>query len=65
MLAKRQELLEPVLEKLQAAIDAVAAEQGYTYILNQSTGSGVSVLLHGPEEADITEALMKKLGIEL
>lgn len=64
-MAKREELLVPVLEKLQNAIDAVAKENGYTYILNQTTSSGVSTILFGPEENDITEALFKKLGIAI
>lgn len=61
--AKRQELLEPVLKKLQDAIDGTAAEKGYTYILNQTTSGGVSTILYGPQEDDITETVMKKLGI--
>ena len=62
---KRQELLVPVLEKLQKAIDDVAIEQGFSYILNQTTSTGVSTILYGPEEADMTETIMAKLGIKL
>ena len=65
LLVRRQELLEPLLERMQAAIDAVAQEGGYTYILNHTTGGGVSTLLHGPEEDDITAALLAKLGVEI
>jgi outer membrane protein len=63
MMAKRQALLEPVLAKLQTAIDAVAVAGGYTYILNQTTSAGVSTILYGPDEADITKALFGKLGL--
>jgi outer membrane protein len=63
LLAKRQELMEPMLQKLQDAIDATAKEKGYTYILNQTTSGGVSTILYGPEEDEITEAVMKRLGI--
>lgn len=65
LMAKRQELLEPVLKKLQDAIDGVAEERGYTYILNQTTSAGVSTILYGPEEDDITEDIMRKLGIAI
>jgi outer membrane protein len=65
LMAKRQELLEPVLKKLQDAIDAVAEAGGYSYILNQTTSAGVSTILHGPEDADVTEAIFKKLGMEM
>ncbi len=65
LLMKREELLVPVLEELQEAIDAAASENGYTYILNQTTSAGVSTILFGPEENDITEIVMKKLGIPI
>ena len=64
LMAKRQELLEPVLKKMQDAIDAVAAEGGYTYILNQTTSAGVSTILYGPDEADVTKPLFAKLGLK-
>jgi outer membrane protein len=64
IMAKRQALLEPILAKMQTAIDAVAVEGGYTYILNQTTSAGVSTILYGPDEADITKALFTKLGLK-
>lgn len=64
IMAKRQALLEPLLAKLQTAIDAVALAGGYTYILNQTTSAGVSTILYGPDEADITKALFAKLGLK-
>ncbi len=63
LVIRRGELLEPVVERLQTAIDEVAAEGGFTYILNQTTSAGVSTLLYGPDEDDITAALLAKLGI--
>lgn len=65
LLAKRQELLGPVLEKLQTAINTVAKENGYTYVLNQTTSAGVSTILYGPEEDDLTEKIMAKLNIPM
>jgi outer membrane protein len=64
IMAKRQALLEPLLGKLQKAIDEVALAGGYTYILNQTTSAGVSTILYGPDEADITKALFVKLGLK-
>ena len=63
--AKRQELLEPILTKLQNAINAVAQENGYTHVLNQTTSAGVSTILYGPEEDDLTEKIMNKLGVQI
>lgn len=62
---KRAKLLEPITEKLQKAIDDVADEKGYTYVLNQTSSSGVSTILAGPEGDDLSEAIMKKLGISI
>ena len=64
IMAKRQALLEPLLAKLQTAIDEVAVAGGYTYILNQTTSAGVSTILYGPDEADITKQLFTKLGLK-
>lgn len=61
---KQIELLQPVLEKIQKAIDAVADENGFTYILNSDAGYGTTpVLLHGPEKDNATDLVLKKLGI--
>ena len=65
LMEKRQELLEPSLTKLQNAIDKVAEENGFTYIMNQTTSAGVSTILYGPEENDMTKAIMKELGIQV
>jgi outer membrane protein len=64
IMAKRQALLEPILAKLQTAIDEVAVAGGYTYILNQTTSAGVSTILYGPDEADVTKQLFVKLGLK-
>lgn len=64
LVEKRMELLKPIQEKMQKAIDDVAREKGYTYILNNAMGSGIPTILYGQEESDVTEAIAKKLGIE-
>ena len=58
---KQQTLLKPALDKLQQNIDAVAEENGYTYILNSDGAS--PVLLHGPKEGDVSDLILKKMGI--
>lgn len=65
LLAKRMELLGPVQAKMQKAIDEVATEGGYTYILNQAVGSGIPSILYGDSQFDITTTIAKKLGIEI
>jgi outer membrane protein len=62
MQQKQQTLLRPVLDKIQKNIDAVADEQGYTYILNSDSGSN-PILLHGPKDGDVSDVILKKMGI--
>lgn len=46
---KRADLLNPILEKIQNAIDQVAKEKGYNVILDSSNGD----ILYGEESDDI------------
>ncbi len=61
---KQQELIEPVMAKIQTAIDAVAKENGYTFVLNSDAGYGTTpVILVAPESDNITELVFKKMGV--
>lgn len=61
---KRTELLTPVLDKIQKVTKQVAVENGYTFILNSVDSNGASTIIYGPENRDITEQVLKKLGIK-
>ena len=63
LMTRRMALLKPVQDKMQGAIDAVAKEGGYTYILNQAVGSGIPSILYGKESDNVTTLIAKKLGI--
>jgi outer membrane protein len=63
LMKRRMDLLKPVQDKMQGAIDAVAKEGGYTYILNQAVGAGIPSILYGKESDNVTSAIAKKLGI--
>jgi outer membrane protein len=65
LLMRRMAMLKPLQDKIQAAIDGVAKEGGYTYILNNSVGSGVPSILYGADGVDVTVAIAKKLGVEV
>ena len=61
---KQQTLLEPAYKKLQQAIDAVSSENGYTYVFNSDAGYGTNaILLHAPEDGNISDLVLKKMGI--
>lgn len=62
-LKKKEELLKPLVEKLQKAIFEIATQEGYDYVFNNSNSSGVATILHGPQAHDITERLIRKLGV--
>lgn len=64
MQKKRTELLEPLANKLKTAIEEMAKEKGYDYVINANLGGG-SILLHMPLEHDITIPLLKKLGVDV
>ena len=54
---KRNEKLKPILEKAKKAIDAIATEQGYTYVLEAST----LIVANG---TDLLSSVKAKLGIQ-
>ncbi|QHL88398.1 OmpH family outer membrane protein [Nibribacter ruber] len=55
---KEQVALEPVMNKIQKAIDDVAKENGYTHIFT------AEALLYGPEDGNnFTDLVLKKLGV--
>ena len=59
--SKRAELLAPILEKIQNAINTVGKEKGYTYVLDLATGAAVYV---GDDAIDCTKDVKAKLGIK-
>lgn len=59
---KQTQLMEPVYKKVGKAIEDVAKENGFTFILNQQIG-GLDVILYGDEKMEISEMVLKKMGI--
>ena len=58
---KRAELLKPILDKIQTAINNVGKEKGYTYVIDLATGAAVYV---GDDAIDCTKDVKAKLGIK-
>jgi len=56
---KEAELLSPILGKIQVAVTAVAEENGYQFIIDQST----PVILFAEESSDVSALVRAKLGI--
>lgn len=57
--AKREELLKPILGKVDDAIKAVAKENGYAMIFDTSTGA----MLFASDTDDVTALVKKKMGL--
>lgn len=56
--AKQKEMYEPILQRVQAAIEAVGKENGYQFIFDVSSGN---TLLYADETMDVTELVREKL----
>ena len=62
---KYQQLVNPVVQKIQKAIDAVAKENAYTYVFNLDAGANtIPILLVAPEQDNITDLVLRKMGID-
>ena len=60
MQSKQVELLNPLIEKVQNAVNAVGTDKGFTYILVKAAGVVVFI---GDNAIDITSDVKAKLGI--
>jgi len=63
---KQQQLLEPILTKVNDAIQAVGKENGYLYILNMDAGQNSTpiILYVGSEEYAVSNLILRKLGVD-
>jgi outer membrane protein len=61
---KQTALMDPVFKKVGKAIEEVAKENAYTFIINpQSMSSGEDILLYSDEKYNISNLVLKKLGV--
>ncbi len=57
---KRSEIMGPILQKVQTAVNAVGEEKGYTMIFDTSIPNA---MLYVNESDDLTQVILTKLGI--
>ena len=62
--SKEVDLTNPIYSKVQDAITQVAKECGYTCVLNANLGR-VPILLYMDEEHNISDRVLRKLGVDL
>ncbi len=58
--SRRIELLRPIVERVEVAIQEVAKEHGYTFVFDSSLPN---VMLFAEDQDDIAELVKKKLGM--
>ena len=58
LMTKQDELMKPVIDKVNNAIKAVATEGGYTYIFDTVGG----FILYADESNDVTDRVKAKIG---
>jgi outer membrane protein len=63
--ALSNERLAPITQKIIDAVNKVYEEEGYTYIFNSADGTGNSIVLKGPENANLTYRILKELGVDI
>lgn len=63
---KQQQLIEPILLKVNNAIQEVGKENGYLYILNMDAGAQTTpiILYAGSEDLAVTNLILRKLGVD-
>ena len=59
---KQAQLLEPIQLKVGKAIEDMAKENGFSFVLISQVG-GVDVVLYGDEKLDVSDLILKKMGI--
>ncbi|WP_375563243.1 OmpH family outer membrane protein [Bernardetia sp. OM2101] len=60
---KQNDLLFPIYAKIREAIKEVGKENNYVLILNELDGTNSSYILYSAEGTDVTDLVVKKLGL--
>ncbi len=63
MQKKQAELMDPVYKQIGKAIEEVAKENAYTFILQPQVANGGDILLYHDEKFNISNLVLKKLGV--
>jgi len=60
LFAKRQELVQPIQDKVYDAIQKIATTKGYDFVLDKSSGS---VVLYANTKMNISDQVLQSMGI--
>lgn len=65
MQKKHGDLVRPVFDKVGKAIEEVALENGFSYIMNPQVVGRGDILLFADEKYNISDLVLKKLGVNV
>jgi len=60
---EQQKKLQPITQKVLNAVNTVAQEGGYVYIVDKNASQQAGILINESLSTDVTSIIMKKLGI--
>ena len=61
---KQQQLLQPLLKKVEDNMHAAAKENGFAFVFNYDAGQGTTpIVLHAPDDANISDIILKRMGV--
>lgn len=60
---KQNQLVEPVYTRINKAIEDVAKENGFLFILNRQTDNLDGVVLYADKSNDVSDLVLRKLGV--
>src|SRR6267142_3815608 len=60
---KTTDLMDPIYKKIAKAIEEVAKENAFTFIINPQVQNGGDILLYNDEKFNISDLVLKKLGV--
>lgn len=60
---KQTALMDPIFKKVGKAIEDVAKENGYAFIIAPQVMGGGDILLYSDEKYNVSNLVLKKLGV--
>lgn len=59
----QQEKMQPLMQKVMNAVNQVAQEGGYVYVIDSTAAQSTGIVINQTLSTDVTSAVLKKLGI--
>ena len=59
----QQQKMQPIVQKVMDAVNAVAKEGGYIYVVDKTASQSAGIVINDALSTDVTSAVMSKLGV--